>query len=71
MGGPAQHSVIDVAPDAELIVQACREALETSERADPRGASPYGVGASMAERVVSVLTDTETRSLRSKPFAEQ
>lgn len=70
-GRPRASSVIDVAPDAELIVQACREALETSERADPRGASPYGVGASMAERVVSVLTDTETRSLRSKPFAEQ
>ncbi len=70
-GRPRASSVIDVAPDAGLIAQACRSALEFSESIDARSASPYGVGASMAERVVSVLTETGTRSLLSKPFAGQ
>ncbi len=70
-GRPRASSVLDVDPDADLIAQACREALQVSGATNAANRSPYGVGASMAEKVVSVLTASGSGSLQSKRFADQ
>jgi UDP-hydrolysing UDP-N-acetyl-D-glucosamine 2-epimerase len=69
-GRPRASSVIDVEPEADQIIEACLRAFSKAH-ARPDADSPYGVGTSMAERVVSVLTSTDIEGLRKKPFSDQ
>jgi UDP-hydrolysing UDP-N-acetyl-D-glucosamine 2-epimerase len=69
-GRPRAPSVIDVGVDTGAIAEACKQAL-TGAKVASATRSPYGVGASMAERVVSVITSTDPTSLRRKPFSDE
>jgi UDP-hydrolysing UDP-N-acetyl-D-glucosamine 2-epimerase len=69
-GRPRAPSVIDVRVNANSIGEACEQALGGTMIKSGTG-SPYGVGASMAERVVNVLTSTDAESLRRKPFSDE
>jgi UDP-hydrolysing UDP-N-acetyl-D-glucosamine 2-epimerase len=69
-GRPRAVGIIDVAPDATLIRDACIRTLGRSASTHPIGNSPYGLGASMAENVIRVLTSIDRISLNAKRFSE-
>jgi UDP-hydrolysing UDP-N-acetyl-D-glucosamine 2-epimerase len=67
-GRPRAESVIDVAPDSRLVREACLRAIRSKAPADAMGQSPYRLGVSMAEKVISVLLSVEPGSLTAKRF---
>ena len=69
-GRPRAAGVSDVAPEAGLIRDACIDALGSKTSDGAIGNSPYGLGASMAENVISVLTSIDPLSLNAKRFTE-
>jgi UDP-hydrolysing UDP-N-acetyl-D-glucosamine 2-epimerase len=69
-GRPRAGSVIDVAPDAQLVREACLRAIHLEPSVDTIGNSPYRLGASMAENVVNVLASMNRDSLISKRFID-
>jgi len=70
-GRPRASSITDVAPLASEIEAACRRAIGEGIGVGAAIDSPYRVGASMAARVVEVLTSASDRPRRSKPFQDR